>query len=554
MQYHFVINIKEKQMKKILLLLITLIFVTVSTGNGQDNFYSLPVFPNFRILPSSVTAQFETDITRHPSNPSILFASASTINTQTSFRSEAVYVSTNGGQNWFGSDTIFAAPIFNHGGDPGPMIDMNGRFVFVHHGILINGIFAHYSTNYGANWSNAYTIATGDMDKGNDIVYDASSSSPYFGRMYVSFVFLTPPFYVRYSYTTNSGANWSAATIINNPPQRCQGAEIRTNLNGNVFVSWGSVINTSPFTEDYIGFARSTNGGANWTVTESAADINGIAGRLLQKGNVAVNGLPRMDVDMTTGPRSGWIYIITTERNLSPAGSDPDVILRKSTNSGVSWEPPVRVNQDAINNGKTQFYPCIRVDEGGGVNIIYYDDRNTAIDSTEVFLSRSTDGGVTFTDYVISDHRFAPKSIAGAGAGFMGDKIGLTSGNNKLNAVWMSDITGIFQAWSCIIDLNSIGIKKINSEIPVSVQLKQNYPNPFNPETNIEFSLDKSDFINLSIYDVNGRLISNLVNQKTEPGNYSYKFIAPSDLSSGIYFLTLNTSTERLTRSLVLMK
>ncbi len=544
----------EKRMKKILFLLITLIYVSDSPGSESGNFYSLPVFPNFRILPSTVTAQFETDITRHPSNPSILYASASTINTQTSFRSEGVYVSTNGGQNWFGSDTIFASPLFNHGGDPGPIIDLNGRFVFVHHGILINGIFAHYSTNLGANWTNAYTIATGDMDKGNDIVYDASSISPFFGRIYVSFVFLTPPFFVRFSYTTNSGENWSSSAIINNPPQRCQGAEIRTDLSGNVYVSWGSVINTSPFTEDYIGFARSSNGGANWTVSETAADINGIAGRLLQKGNVAVNGLPRMDVDMTNGPRSGWIYIITTERNLSPAGSDPDVILRKSTNSGVSWEPPVRVNQDALNNGKTQFYPCIRVDEEGGVNIIYYDDRNTAIDSTEVYLSRSTDGGVTFSDYVISSHRFAPKSIAGTGAGFMGDKIGLTSGNNKLNAVWMSDITGIFQAWSCIIDLNSIGIKKINTEIPVSVMLKQNYPNPFNPSTNIEFSLNKSDFINLSVYDINGKLISTLLNQNADAGNYVYIYTAPSNLSSGIYFVTLKTSDEKITNSIVLMK
>ncbi|MBN1632618.1 MAG: T9SS type A sorting domain-containing protein [Ignavibacteria bacterium] len=539
-------------MKKILIVILLLTAILSSSAQNTNSGYIFA--PNFRILPSNVTAQYETDITRHATNPLLMFASASTINTLTSFRSEGVYVSTNGGMNWFGSDTIFAVPLFNHGGDPGPIIDFNNRFIFVHHGILINGIFAHYSTNMGANWTNAYTIATGDMDKGNDIVYDVSSSSPYFGRIYVSFVFLTPPFYVRYSYTSNSGESWSPGTIINNPPQRCQGAEIRTDLSGNVFVSWGSVINISPFTEDYIGFARSSNGGSSWTVNENAADINGIAGRLQQKGNVAVNGLPRMDVDMTNGPRSGWIYIITTERNLAPAGSDPDVILRKSTNGGVSFQPPVRVNQDAVNNGKTQFYPCIRIDEGGGVNIIYYDDRNTAIDSTEVFLSRSTDGGVTFTDYVISDHRFAPKSIAGAGAGFMGDKIGLTSGNNKLNAVWMSDITGIFQAWGCIIDLNEIGIKKLSNEIPINIELKQNYPNPFNPETNIEFSLPNSDLVNLSIYDINGKLISTILNQKVESGYYNYKFIAPPNLSSGIYFVTLKTLSERLTRSIVLMK
>jgi len=541
-------------MKKLFILAISLFFIQSALNQNlyQGNFYS--VAPNFRIYPSGVNAQFETDITRHPSNPLIMFASASTINTLTSFRSEAVYITTNGGLNWFGSDTIYANPMFNHGGDPGPMIDLNGRFVFVHHGILINGIFSHYSTNLGSNWSSANTIASGDMDKGNDIIYDASPVSPYFGRMYVSFVFLTPPFYVRYSYTTNSGDSWSANSIINNPPQRCQGAEIRTNLNGNVFVSWGSVINISPFTEDYIGFARSSNGGANWSVSESAMNINGIAGRLQQKGNVAVNGLPRMDVDMTAGPRSGWIYIITTEKNLAPAGSDPDVILRKSTNGGVSWEPPVRVNQDPLNNGKTQFFPCLRVDETGGVNIIYYDDRNTAVDSTEVYLSRSTDGGVTFADYLISDHRFAPKSIAGTGAGFMGDKIGLTSGNNKLTAVWMSDITGIFQAWASIIDLNSIGIKKLNSEIPEKFELSQNFPNPFNPQTNIDFSVPVKEFVNLSVYDINGKLTATLVNQILEAGNYNYKFTADRNLSSGVYFISLTTPSKSLTGRMILMK
>jgi hypothetical protein len=160
-----------------------------------------------------------------------------------------------------------------------------------------------------------------------------------------------------------------------------------------------------------------------------------------------------MGVDRTTGPRQGWIYIATAEKNLSPAGTDPDIILHKSTNGGTTWSAGVRVNQDALNNGKTQYMPALRVDEYGGVNVIYYDDRNTSTDSSEVYVSRSIDGGVTWTDILVSDHRFKPKSITGLAGGYQGDYIGITSGNNKIYPYWCDDISGIYQAWITTIDL-----------------------------------------------------------------------------------------------------
>ena len=103
--------------------------------------------------------------------------------------------------------------------------------------------------------------------------------------------------------------------------------------------------------------------------------------------------LPRIAVDLSNTSSRGTIYIVTSQKNLSPAGSDPDIILRKSTDGGQSWSSGIRVNQDALNNGKYQFFPGITVDDFGGVNIIFYDDRNTTSDSSGVFLARSTDTG-----------------------------------------------------------------------------------------------------------------------------------------------------------------
>lgn len=52
-----------------------------------------------------------------------------------------------------------------------------------------------------------------------------------------------------------------------------------------------------------------------------------------------------------------------------------------------------------------ELFPSIKVDENGGLNIVYYDNRNSA-DSVDVYLSRSTDGGSTWSDYRVTTQRF----------------------------------------------------------------------------------------------------------------------------------------------------
>lgn len=308
-----------KTMKKIFITAIALaalsygFFKQGEIQSASDNYSNIYVTPNYRIYPSSV-AQSEPEIIRHPANPNILFASSFTINS--AFKSEGVYITTNGGESWFGSDTCKGALITNHGGDPGPAIDKDGRFFMAHIGGFQTGQFAHYSTNLGTTWSNQYPIVVGDVGKG-DIRSDGSSLSPYYGKTYLAWVQFTSPFPVMLSATTNGGVNWSSAFQVNNPSQRCQGALVRMNAEGHLYVSWAGVISSSPFTEDYFGFAKSTNGGASFTVTENAFDMNGISGTLPQKSNILVNGLPDLEVDMSNGPRHGWIYVVTGEKKQS---------------------------------------------------------------------------------------------------------------------------------------------------------------------------------------------------------------------------------------------
>ena len=85
-----------------------------------------------------------------------------------------------------------------------------------------------------------------------------------------------------------------------------------------------------------------------------------------------------------------------------------------------------------------------------------------------------------------------------------------------------------------------IGIEPISGEVPQDFMLYQNYPNPFNPVTKIRFDVmakgrSEKAKINLSVYDVTGKKISELVNSSLAPGTYSIDFNG-SLLPSGVYF------------------
>jgi hypothetical protein len=236
-----------------------------------------------------------------------------------------------------------------------------------------------------------------------------------------------------------------------------QGHDVATGPNGEVYSAWVSNMNSGQYIADYIGFAKSTNGGVNFTSLDNAIDVNGARNSSFGGWGLRVNDFPRIDVDKSGGVRNGWIYIVLMEINHSPAGTDEDVVLYRSSNQGTSWMPGVRVNQDALNNGKRQFFPAVKVDDFGGVNVIYYDNRNFPnADSATVMMSRSIDGGATFSDFEITDHHFKPKPATGMGGGYMGDYIGIAIGNNKVFGFWMDDkagTAGFYNAWTASFDI-----------------------------------------------------------------------------------------------------
>jgi hypothetical protein len=101
------------------------------------------------------------------------------------------------------------------------------------------------------------------------------------------------------------------------------------------------------------------------------------------------------------------------------------------------------------------------------------------------------------------------------------------------------------------IDECTIGI--INNQLPESYSLKQNYPNPFNPTTQIEYSLLKSSDVKLTVYDVTGKVIKNLVNEYQAYGTYRIDFDGVG-LSSGIYIYKIESAEFTDTKKMILIK
>jgi hypothetical protein len=88
---------------------------------------------------------------------------------------------------------------------------------------------------------------------------------------------------------------------------------------------------------------------------------------------------------------------------------------------------------------------------------------------------------------------------------------------------------------------------------PTTSAIMSNYPNPFNPSTTIRFTLGDAANVNLTVYDVNGSQVANLVNGYRQAGAHSVTFDG-SNLASGVYMYKLTANGQTSIAKMVLMK
>lgn len=142
---------------------------------------------------------------------------------------------------------------------------------------------------------------------------------------------------------------------------------------------------------------------------------------------------------------------------------------------------------------------------------------------------------------------------------------GIAIGADSIGSIY---ITGNSEGNGTSMDIATIKyvtpttIKNINSEVPNETKLFQNYPNPFNPVTNIKYQISKiekgklkteNSFVSIKIFDLLGREISSLVNEKQKVGVYEVLFDG-SNLSTGIYFYRIQSGDFIQVKRMVLIK
>jgi hypothetical protein len=99
----------------------------------------------------------------------------------------------------------------------------------------------------------------------------------------------------------------------------------------------------------------------------------------------------------------------------------------------------------------------------------------------------------------------------------------------------------------------STGVENHGSLVPVEMNLKQNYPNPFNPSTTISYSLSKSSYVKLRVFNILGKEVTTLADGFQSAGNHSARFLA-SDMASGVYFYRLEAEGYTAMKQMLLVK
>jgi len=333
-------------------------------------------------------------------------------------------------------------------------------------------------------------------------------------------------------YSSNDfGANW---TLVNLPYH-----------GGNAYTTRAIVINS--FQEIWIALSRTCgwqcgtfgeifstqDGGANWSQIWGGASnvpedlVFDSSGRIfLAVTELGLVGAVHSYVYRSTDGGRHWTFLlndlIDTFVN-SFAVNANDHIFASTYKSGVFR---------SVDNGET----WMQINTG----LIYANVQCLAINALEHIFVGTNGGGI----FLSEDN----------GETWIEINAGLT--NFKIKTL-VCDVSGYLYAGTERGIFRSIksttSIKSTVPKMPTSFFLKQNYPNPFNAMTSIEYEVNRRSVVSLTIYDVTGREIQQLVNRTHEPGVYRLRFEGLV-LTSGEYYCTMKAEASTQTKHMIVIK
>jgi photosystem II stability/assembly factor-like uncharacterized protein len=430
-----------------------------------------------------------------------------------------------------------------------------------YHGTVIK------STNAGISWQNlSHSIFTTLNKYLNSIFF----TNPNTGYIAGDSVVLK---------TINNGNNW----IIISPDGNYQYKSIYF-LDTNIgFVSGGYTQFNYPLgNRRYAKIYKTTNGGNNWvlkyglnqefyhftqlffttsTIGWGAGDSYSSTSNIYSGGIIKTTNTGENWILQTNVINNSFYSIFFTSFDTGYACGHNIVI--KTTNNGTVW---FNITPDTT----MDYYS------------IYFNNASTGFMTSTNKIYKTTNFGLNWAAQIINGNLFVISSIkfindntgfvVGSYPGIHGQIIRTTNnGINwslgviptiygyKLNDLWATNTNSIYAvgAYGLIIKStnggNTFGVVSINENIPNNFFLSQNYPNPFNPNTNIRYELPKNSFVKIVVFDLLGREIKTLVNEKQSPGTYNVSFDA-STYPSGVYFYRLSTDDFSETKKMILLK
>lgn len=375
------------------------------------------------------------------------------------------------------------------------------------------------TSNGGDNWNIVYTYTSpaGTVSFNKIAFADAN-----IGYATVNYY----PFFK----TTNAGLNWFIAGITN------WGSEDLAVINKDTIFEVSS-------SELDGGVFRSTNGGINWQLIWGGGG-NGMPSRIYMYDKNLGFTISNTGMRRTTNGGFNWTVIpgesFTNIQFLdSLTGWKINLEIKKTIDGGLNWIPQqVPQMNDNYYRGisilnKDTIWVCgpIKIINSKWLGAILK-TTNGGINWGYQIVDTLGYDGFSFIKFIDKKHGWAFPYFNG---GAVYDKeVHTTTGG--------SDTTYI------------TGINNNISVTPGDYKLYQNYPNPFNQSSIINYQLSIAGMIRIKIYDISGKEISTLINERKNAGKYSVSFNG-NNLSSGIYFYTMYVNDVILeTKKMTLLK
>jgi len=475
----------------------------------------------------------EPSIKMNPKNPAIIVAGANLNN---------FYYSSDTGRTWNRGQLTSSHGVW---GDPVIEVDTMGNFYFFHlsnppTGNWIDRIVCQKSTNNGKTWSDGTFVGlngTKAQDKQWSVVDEKTNTIYLTWTQFDSYGSTSPSdsSIILFSKSADGGMSWVGPKRINKIAGDCVDSDNTVE---------GAVPAIGPEGEVYVSWAgpdgiwfdRSNDGGQTWL--ENDIFVSSMPGGWDYDipGISRCNGLPVTKCDLSYSPYRGTIYINWSDQRNGL--NDTDIWLSKSTDGGFTWSTPIRVNGDET--GHHQFFTWMDIDQTTGwLYFIFYDRRNYTDNNTDVYLAISTDGGETFLNRKISESPFVP--VSGI---FFGDYTNISVHNSIVRPIWTRLHDGQLSIWTDISPLENILTSTQSPSLIKENALIEGYPNPSRGIFYVSFKLHGPALVSLDIYDQNGRMVYSVFSQR----QFDYgKHIIPIDtrkigLSSGSYICSMKSN------------